>query len=410
MNRVDSLHPKFRWGYIGSGNIAASTARSILRGAHEITAVYSRNAKKAEAFAKKVGARVYQSAEDLLTSGEIDALYIATPHTVHVSYAVLALEHKIPVLCEKPVGVSLADVETLIDCAKRNETYFAEAMWTWFSDVARTVREWVHAGKIGAVQSVNIYYAFPGLQMPKDSRVRTPETAGGALLDIGIYPITYCCNLFGAPDEIHCNGELRDGIDVRETVELRYQSREFGNFRCTLHMGLIGLRESCVIRGSRGEITLPGFFHMASKAVLKCDTGKQTFRGKTDYRTEFTRAAEEIRAGKTQSDFVPLQKTWECMRVMDICRRQMGLYYPFEAEKGLPPTAWEKLNLYIEGLQDAENADLPEDSEIAEQYVRLKAGASEAIAKGQSTLASYLDTYPQLSEKSRGILWHIVTH
>lgn len=401
---------KFRWGYIGSGNIAASTARSILRGAHKITAVYSRNTKKAEAFAKKYGAKVYLTAEELLECGEIDALYIATPHTAHVSYACMALERKIPVLCEKPVGVSLADVETLIDYAKRNETYFAEAMWTWFSDVARTVRDWVHEGKIGTVQSVEMHYAFPGLKMPKDSRVRLPETAGGALLDIGIYPITYCCNLFGAPDAIRCNGELRDGIDVRETVELGYQNGKFGSFGCTLHMGLIGLRESCVIRGSRGEITLPGFFHMASKAVLKCDAGKQTFRGKTDYLTEFTRVAEEVRAGKTQSDFVPLQKTWECMRVMDICRRQMGLFYPFEAEKGLPPTVWERLNLYLEGLQGAKSGALPEEPEIAELYGRLKDGAAEALAQGETALKSYLNGYPQLSEKSRGMLWLAATH
>lgn len=386
----------FRWGYIGSGNIAASTARGILHGAHEITAVYSRNAKKAEAFAKKHGAICYRSAEDLLASGKIDALYIATPHTAHVSYAVAALEHKIPVLCEKPVGVCLADVETLIDCAKKNDTYFAEAMWTWFSDVARTVRDWVHTGKIGRVQSVEIHYAFPGLQMSKDSRVRTPETAGGALLDIGIYPITYCCNLFGAPDEICCTGELKDGIDVRETVELRYRNIPFGDFDCTLHMGLTGLRESCVIKGNRGEITLPGFFHMASKAVLKCDTGRQTFRGKTDYLTEFTRVAEEIRAGKTQSDFVPLQKTWECMRVMDVCRRQMGLYYPFEAEKGLPQTDWEKLNGYIEGLQDPTATDMPQDEKVAALYRQLKDGAAQA-----SDMESYWNSFPQLSDKSR---------
>lgn len=315
---------KFRWAYIGSGNIASSTARSIEKGNHTITAVYGRTAEKVEKFAKKHKARAYTDFEKAIMADDVDAVYIATPHTSHVDYAVRAMELGKPVLCEKPVGVTEADVDTLIEAAKANDIYFCEAMWTWFSDVARTVKKWVNNGEIGKVESVEIYYAFPGLMMSKDSRVLTPSTAGGALLDVGIYPITYCYNLFGYPDRITCNGEIKNGIDVKEAVVL-----EYGDMKCTLTMSLSELKEYCLIKGEKGTIKLQ-FFHMANKAVMRNDKGRRVFRGKTDYLTEFNAVAKEIQAGKKESDYIPFEATKSCMRIMDECRKQMNLVYPFE--------------------------------------------------------------------------------
>ncbi|MCH5321389.1 MAG: Gfo/Idh/MocA family oxidoreductase [Eubacterium sp.] len=316
---------KFRWAYIGSGNIAGSTARDITRGNHKITAVYSRNVKKAKDFAKKYGATAFDDFEKAINRDDVDGVYIATPHTAHVDYAVCAMELGKPVLCEKPVGVSVSDVDTLIETSRKTNVYFCEAMWTWFSDVALTVKKWVKNGKIGDIKDVVINYMFPGIMMPKTSRVLMPETAGGALLDVGIYPITYCYNLFGYPEKITCNGKIKDGIDISETVVL-----EYSGFKCTLNMSLCSLKETCTIKGSKGEISLPVFFHMAPKAVMKNENGKQVFKGKTDYLTEFTRAAEEIRAGKTESSYIPFEATRACMQIMDECRKQMNLVYPFE--------------------------------------------------------------------------------
>lgn len=316
---------KFRWAYIGSGNIAGSTAKDITKGSHCITSVYSRNYEKAKAFAQKYNASAYDDFEKAVNRDDVDCVYIATPHTSHVDYAVRAMKLGKPVLCEKPVGVTADDVDTLVETAKSTGVYFCEAMWTWFSDVALTVKKWVHNGEIGEVKDVVINYAFPGILMPKNSRVLTPSTAGGALLDIGIYPITYCYNLFGFPQKIHCNGKLKEGIDISETVTLYYDG-----FKCTLNMSLCKLNENCTINGSKGSVTLPVFFHMASKAVLKNENGKHTFNGKTDYLTEFTRVAEEIRQGKTQSEYIPFESTERCMQIMDECRKQMNLVYPFE--------------------------------------------------------------------------------
>lgn len=315
----------FNWAYVGNGGIAESTAREIVKGNHRIVSVYGRNLKKVKAFSEKYGAQAFGDFESAVNCEGVDGVYIATPHTAHVDYAVRAMELHKPVLCEKPVGVTVQDVDTLIGTAKRTNTYFCEAMWTWFSDVALTVKKWVQSGEIGEVQDVVIHYAFPGMLLPKTSRVRMPETAGGALLDIGIYPITYCYNLFGTPKSVQCHGKIQDGIDIRETVVLEYP-----NFKCTLHMSLCSLKENCRIRGTKGTVSLPIFFHMASKAILKNENGKHVFTGKTDYLTEFTKVAEEIRQGKTESEYIPFAATRTCMEIMDECRRQMGLRYPFE--------------------------------------------------------------------------------
>lgn len=315
---------EFRWAYVGSGNIAKSTARSITKGEHRITAVYSRNAEKAKAFAAKQGAKAFGSFDELLKDGEFDGVYIATPHTSHLEYSLKSMAAKKPVLCEKPVGVSTAEVDKMIAASKENGVYFCEAMWTWFSDVALTVKKWIKDGRLGEIKSVHIDYAFPGLMMSKNSRVLLPETAGGALLDVGIYPITYCYNLFGCPESVKCSGTIKNGIDVEETVTLGYNG-----FDCTLCMSLSKLKEGCKIIGTKGEITVP-MFHMAGVATLKADGKKETFKGKTNYLTEFTRVAEEIRNGKTESDFIPFEATRNCMLIMDECRKQMNLVYPFE--------------------------------------------------------------------------------
>ena len=316
----------FRWAYVGSGNIAKSTAKSITKGNHRITAVYSRNNEKAKAFAKKYKARAFDTFDEMIKSDCFDGVYIATPHTSHLEYSVKALELNKPVLCEKPVGVSVKEVDLMLEAAKNNGAYFCEAMWTWFSDVALTVKKWIAEERIGKIKSVHIDYYFPGLLMSKDSRVLTPETAGGSLLDVGIYPITYCYNLFGFPEKIVCNGTVKDGIDIEEKVILGYDG-----FDCTLEIGLTKLKEGCVITGTDGEITLP-MFHMARIATLKANGKKEKFRGKTDYLTEFSRVAEEIGSGKTESAFIPFESTRSCMLIMDECRKQMNLVYPFESD------------------------------------------------------------------------------
>ena len=315
---------KFRWAYIGSGSIAGNTARSITRGNHEITAVYSRNRKKAGEFADKYGAAAFDSFDEMTASGNFDGIYIGTPHTSHMEYALKAMKEGFPVLCEKPVGVSAAQAEQMVKVSEENNVYFCEAMWTWFSDMPYAVKKWIDSKRIGEIKSVNILHAFPGLMMSRNSRLLTPETAGGGLLDIGVYPITYCYRLFGYPISIKCSGKVRSGIDTGEKITLGYE-----NFDCKLEISLAKMGERFKIIGTEGEISIP-MYHVARAAFLKSESGRETITGKTDYLTEFSRAAEEIRNGLTDSVYVPHKATMDCLRIMDECRKQMNLTYPFE--------------------------------------------------------------------------------
>lgn len=316
---------KFRWAYIGCGSIASQTANQIIKGNHTITAVYGRSYDKACSFAEKYGARAYKSLDEMFDEDNFDGVYIATPHNSHVYYTEESINHGKPVLCEKPAGVSAKEFEKVMTLAREKNVYLSEAMWTWFNDVAIKVREWVKEGKIGSPQRVEITHAFPGVMMSKTSRLLTPETAGGALLDVGIYPITYCYNLFGYPKEIKCDGDVENGIDVAERVTLVYEG-----FECVCNMSLRYLNEGSVIKGSDGSIRLSKIYHVAGRASLNLKSGKDSIRKKTDYLTEFTRVADEIKEGLKESRYVPLDATLDVLKIMDECRAQMNLVYPFE--------------------------------------------------------------------------------
>lgn len=314
---------EFRWLYVGCGNIAVQTARSIEKGDHKIVSVYSRSFEKAKNFAQKHNAEAFKDFDSALKS-DFDGVYIATPHTSHLEYTVKSLESGKSVLCEKSLGVNSNEVQRMIDSSRKNGVYLCEAMWTWFSNVALTVKEWINDGEIGEITDMKISFCIPGMFMDKKSRVFNPETAGGALLDITVYPITYCYNLFGFPDSIVCNGKIKNGIDVSDRITLKYK-----NFDCRIKSDFSIFQENCVIKGTKGKITVP-VFHMGKTVKLKNKNGIKLFNGKTDYLTEFSHVADEIRQGKTESEFVPLRNTLDCMKIMDECRRQMNLVYPFE--------------------------------------------------------------------------------
>ncbi len=320
------MNKNFRWAYIGSGSICKTTADEIVTEDHEIATVYSRRFESAEAFALHYGAKPCETFEEAVDREDIDGVYIGTPHTSHKEYAIRALRLKKPVLCEKPIGINISEVEEMIAVSREEGVYLAEAMWTWYAPVANEVRKWVQEGRIGNLKSAYGSFCIPGLsEKSREDRLLNPATAGGALLDLCIYPITYFYYLYGFPQEIRCVGELANGIDEEEKVTLRYPTGE-----CTCVSSLRYPEEKFELIGEKGTITIPGEFHGASVAECQCGGKTDLAEGVTNYATEFTRVAEEIQAGRKESDFVPLRHTLDCMKIMDECRRQMGLTYEVE--------------------------------------------------------------------------------
>ncbi len=320
----------FNWCFIGTGTLAKKTAKMITESKrHRIVSVYSRRYEKCREFAELYHANAYESAAQAITADDVDGVYVVTPHSNHYEYVKLALEMGKPVLCEKAFTTDAKQAAELIELAREKGVYLAEAMWTWFSPVANQVKKWLDDGEFGEIKTVVDNYHMNSQNYAP--RVTDPNRAGGALLDVGVYPITYLYRLFGNPIEVKCEGVLGNGIDLSEDVALTFSNGQTYIASASI-VDFKGLEKLKII-GTKAEISLR-FFHMANKVTLRRKGSKnQTFKGDGSMLNEFDRVAEEIRNGQTESILVPHQATLDVMRIMDECRKQMQLVYPFEKEE-----------------------------------------------------------------------------
>lgn len=322
----------FRWGVIGTGNIAKTVCNQIEKsGRHKVVAAYSRTLARAEKFAKKYGAKCYDDKEKFYSDKDIDAVYIATPHSAHYPYIIECIEHKIPVLVEKSFTVNSEQAKAVFDLAKEKGVFVCEAMWTRFAPLLMKVKEWIAKGEIGEVKSFCGNFCMP-LALIKPfvpERVYLAEYAGGAMLDLGVYPISFTEMLLGVPDRIECRQKIVDGIDTEDDINLFY-----GDNVSRLYSSLTGLKSfTGIIYGTKGKIEIPNFTR-PRKAIMYIDgKRKKTAKDKTGYVYEFDRCAEDIKNGLIESSVMPSKNTLNVMAIMDECRRQNGLIYPDNIEK-----------------------------------------------------------------------------
>ncbi len=321
------MEQAFRWAFIGTGRLAGEVAREITAsGKHRIVSVYTRRPEKCAEFAATYGAFAAGTAEEAVSRRDVDGVYIVTPHTSHAGYAITAMRAGKPVLCEKPITTDTRQAKEMIRVSREQGVYFAEAMWTWFSPIANKVKEWLDAGEYGEIRECHLNYRGQGMYYAP--RVMDPAVAGGALLDIGIYPITYIYRLFGKPEAIECKGVLRNGIDMGEDVRMVYPGGKVYTLSTSLDDD--HETENLTLTGTRGKTTLTNFHYANSVTLERTEGEAETFSAYGGMLNEFDLAASEIRAGKTESGFVPHSATLAVMKLMDECRRQMGLVYPFE--------------------------------------------------------------------------------
>jgi len=318
---------KFGWAYIGCGDIANVTAKELIEtGEHEIVAVWNRTREKAEIFAEKFGGTVCASVEEAINTPGVEGVYIAVTADKHAEFMKLCIRNHKPVLCEKPFTVNAKQAEEVFTYAQQEGVYVSEAMWTWHNETAKQVKSWVDSSAIGDILQVNCDYSFPMIKFSKKERHKSPIMIGGALLDIGVYCIRYCYELFGMPNKIACEGRVTNGIDLGEVVCLHYDGFD-ANLRIS--------RDQCdgenvQILGSEGIINVP-MFHMAKKAVLKRNKVTR-YRDSNSllYGNQFCKVAAEIRNGAKQGLAITQHSTIDCLKIMDECRAQMGLVYPCE--------------------------------------------------------------------------------
>ena len=316
---------KFGWAILGCGGIAHGTASEMVKaGAGRIVAAWNRTPEKAVGFVEKFGGKAYATPEEAILAPGVEGVYIAVNPNVHAELMRLCIRHHKPVLCEKPFTVNGQEAEEILAYARAEGVYVSEAMWTWHNQVAFKVREWLQKGCVGEVKRV--YCAFsPDLR--GNARLWDPAMIGGSLMDIGVYNIRYCYELFGLPEAIECaDYRLQGGVDTHESVTMRY-----AGFDAELAIGIDRpCPEVCVIEGTKGVIRVPDF-HMASVAELEGEYPERFEDPSLHYAVQFDKVAGEIRGGQPCGVNVTPESTIDVMRLMDKCRRQMGLTYPYEA-------------------------------------------------------------------------------
>ncbi|MDR2535551.1 MAG: Gfo/Idh/MocA family oxidoreductase [Treponema sp.] len=321
------------WALVGTGGIVNSFIVGLraAEGANP-QAVVSRSKEKAAAFAQRYGIeKVYTEYDAMLQDPSIHAVYIGIPHTLHKDYAVQALKAKKAVLCEKPAAVNADGLSEMIAAAKAAGAFFMEAMWTRFVPSVCKVREWLQYDLIGEIKRVEANFCF-NTSINPESRLFDLNLGGGALLDAGVYPISLASMVFRKnPEKVASFLSLgQTGVDEDVAALISYSPSQVASISAALSTSTVN---DAWIYGKTGRIHLPDFVfsHSADLNVY----GKYSYHYEPEfisngYNYEAEAVMDCIRAGKTESEIMPLTESLAIARTMDEIRSQWNFRYPGE--------------------------------------------------------------------------------
>jgi predicted dehydrogenase len=319
-----------RWGIATTGGIAASMTEALVGlDDAEIVAVGSRTQASADAFAARFGiSRAHGSYDALYADPDVDIVYIASPHSHHRDMTIAALDAGRHVLCEKAFAVNAAQAREMVDAARRNDRFLMEAMWTWFQPLVIELRRRVLGGGIGDLRVVEANFGIP-VHDP-DGRHRRIDLAGGALLDLGIYPISFARYLAGDPVHVKAIGRLGPtGVDATVGGVVEFDNGVLGVFHTSLDMRS-GLGASVVGTGGRIDVDAPFWFPTRFTVYVEGQPPEVVEMAHHGLAHEASHAMERIRAGHRESDVIPLATTVSTMELLDEIRFQIGVIYPEE--------------------------------------------------------------------------------
>ncbi|MFD7224124.1 Gfo/Idh/MocA family protein [Streptomyces sp. NPDC059892] len=328
--RVSDGRP-VRWGVLATGGIAARFTADVqeLPDA-EVVAVASRTDAAAKEFAGRFGIpRAYGDWAGLLADEEVDVVYVATPHSAHRSAAGLALAAGKPVLCEKAFTLNAREAGELVSLARERGLFLMEAMWMYCNPVILRLAELVRDGAIGRIRTVQADF---GLQGPFDAghRLRDPALGGGAVLDLGVYPVSFAQLLLGEPDRVQADALLSpEGVDLNTGMLLGWDSGATALLTCSV---TAGTPVTATVTGTAGRIEVPSGFFTADRFVLHWDGADPTTYTADGpmhgLQYEAAEAMRCLRAGATESPLVPLDGTLAVMRTLDAVRDRIGVRFP----------------------------------------------------------------------------------
>ncbi|REE25055.1 putative dehydrogenase [Winogradskyella pacifica] len=317
------------WGIIGAGKIASKFASDLQMVSNsKLYAIASRNLEKAKLFRQDYKATMaYGTYEDLVADSNIDAVYIATPHSFHKAHTVLCLNHNKAVLCEKPFAMNLEEVEEMIQLSKENNTLLMEALWTIFLPHYQYVLDLVQKKHFGNIIKLEANFGFHPTYN-ETSRVFDKSVGGGSLLDIGIYPVFAALSTLGKPNTIEAKAQFFDsGADSECEITFQYK-----NTKAILKSTLLEeTNTEAIFHCENGTIKINGRFHEPSSVTLIDHLGNselKEFDTKTiGYSYEIEHFNQLIRDGKTESDIMTFEKSKLLISTLDQIRTLIGLEY-----------------------------------------------------------------------------------
>ncbi|WP_330267368.1 Gfo/Idh/MocA family oxidoreductase [Streptomyces griseorubiginosus] len=325
-----------RWGILATGGIAAAfTADLVDLPDAEVVAVASRSEASAKAFAERFGIeRAYGEWGALAEDADIDVVYVATPHSAHRAAAGLCLSAGRNVLCEKAFTLNAREAEELVGLAKDGGRFLMEAMWMYCNPLIRRLKALVDDGAIGDVRTVQADFGLAG-PFPPAHRLRDPAQGGGALLDLGVYPVSFAQLLLGEPADVTAKAVLsEEGVDLQTGALLSYDSGALASLHCSLTGGTATIAS---VTGSLGRIDIPnGFFHPDRFVLHRDGRDPEEFVAdpadgpRNSLKHEAREVMRALRAGETESPLVPLEGTLAVMRTLDAVRDRIGVHYPGE--------------------------------------------------------------------------------
>jgi len=320
-----------RWGILGPGFISTTQTEDLIGNGFAVSAVGSRSDASAREFADRFGIRTaHGSYRELVNDPDVDIVYIGTPHSLHYEQARLALEAGKHVLVEKAFTVTAEQAAVLVELAEVSGLVLLEAMWTRFLPHMMRIREVIAAGTIGEVRTL---IADHNQKLPTDPahRLNDPALAGGALLDLGIYPVSFAWDLFGPPATIQASASMSaTGVDRQTAIILGYKS----GAQAVLHTALdTSGPNTATILGCDGWIAIDSVWYAptgftvfdSAGAVIERFDQKVTPRGMQFQAAELERLVE---AGLTAGTVLPPAETVAIMGTLDAIRNQIGLEYP----------------------------------------------------------------------------------
>lgn len=323
-----------RWGILSTGHIAGQFAEGLQSADDaELVAVGSRNQESADAFAEKFAIpHAHGSYEALVNDPDVDVIYIGTPHTFHAENIKLCLNAGKHVLCEKPFTINAKEAQDCIDLAREKNLFLMEAMWMRFNPAIVETKKLIDEGAIGDIRLIQADFSFYIPYQP-EHRLFNLELGGGALLDVGIYPISFTTMLSGLPESVSSHAILAEsGADEQCSMLFSYPGAA-----AVLSAGITGnLEIAATIKGTKGRIDIQPPFFIPDTITIQtygddAETRKIPYEG-NGYHYQAIAVHEALRAGKIEVDAMSHEDTLAIMQLMDAMRQEWGLVYPGEAQ------------------------------------------------------------------------------